>query len=66
MRVGETAPTEIRHRVRLAPDHIVQDPETKVLQYRADPIDIVIASITQIPPSSFSTRRIAVSQSREN
>jgi hypothetical protein len=31
MCVGEAAPAEIRHRVRLAPDHVVQHPEAQVL-----------------------------------
>ena len=44
MRVGETAAAEIRHRIGLAPDNIVQDPEIKILENAAKTIDIVIAA----------------------
>ena len=40
--VGETRAAEIRHRVDLAPDHVVEDPEIVVLQGRADAEDVVI------------------------
>jgi hypothetical protein len=35
---------EIRHRIRLAPDHVVEDPEAKVLHDRADTEDVVIGA----------------------
>ena len=42
--VCEPAPPEVRHRVGFAPDHIVQNPETEILQDRADTEDVVIAA----------------------
>ena len=44
MRIGEAAPAEIRHRVGLAPDHVVQHPEAEILQRCADAEDVVIAA----------------------
>ncbi len=44
MRVGEAFAPEVRHRVRLAPDDVVQDPEAQVLQDRADAEDVVIGA----------------------
>src|SRR5213078_1138086 len=44
MRVGEAAAAEIRHRVGLAPDDVVEDPETEILQCRADPEDVVVGA----------------------
>ena len=44
MRIGQTLALEIRHRVGLAPDHIVQNPEALVLQLRPQPEDVVIAA----------------------
>ena len=40
--IGEAPAPEIRHRVGLAPDHIVQDPEAEVLQDGPDAENIVI------------------------
>src|SRR5215472_12109376 len=42
VRVGETPSAKIWHRVRLAPDDIVENPESEVLQDRADTEDVVI------------------------
>jgi hypothetical protein len=44
VRVGEALAAEVRHRVGLAPDDVVQDPEAQVLQRRADAEDVVIAA----------------------
>ena len=44
MRIGEARAAEIGHRVRLAPDDVVEDPEAQVLQDRADAVDVVIAA----------------------
>jgi hypothetical protein len=44
MRVGEPGALEVRHRVGLAPDDVVEDPEAQVLERRADPEDVVIAA----------------------
>ena len=44
MRVGEAGAFEIRHRVGLAPDDIVEDPITSILHSRADAEDIVVAA----------------------
>ncbi len=44
VRVGEAGALEIRHRVGLAPDHVVQDPEAQVLERRADAEDVVVAA----------------------
>src|SRR3546814_14950437 len=43
MRVGEARALEIGHRVRLAPDDVVEDPIIIVLERGADAEDIVIA-----------------------
>src|SRR5262249_40976717 len=42
VRVGETPPTEIRHRIGLAPDYVVENREAEILQYRADAKDVVV------------------------
>ncbi len=42
--VGEAAAAEIRHRVGLAPDHVVEDPEAEILQQRADAEDVVVGA----------------------
>src|SRR3546814_16192032 len=44
MRVGEARALEIGHRIDLAPDDVVQDPESLVLQLRADTKDVVVAA----------------------
>ena len=44
VRVGEAAAAEIRHRVDLAPHHVVEDPEAEILQDRADAEDVVIGA----------------------
>jgi hypothetical protein len=44
MRVGEAGAFEIGHRVGLAPDDVVEDPEALVLQGCADAEDVVIAA----------------------
>src|ERR1051325_2863524 len=44
MRVGKAATAEIRHRVGLAPDDVVEHPETEILQHRADTEDVVIGA----------------------
>ena len=44
VRVGEAPAAEIRHRVGLAPDDVVQDPEAQILEDRADAKDVVIAA----------------------
>jgi hypothetical protein len=44
MRVGEAAPAEVRHRVGLAPDHVVQDPEAEVLHRHSEAEDVVVGA----------------------
>ena len=44
VRVGEALALEVRHRVGLAPDDVVQQPEAQVLQRRADAEDVVVAA----------------------
>ncbi len=44
VRVGEAAAAEIRHRVRLAPDDVVEQPEAEILQRRADAENVVVAA----------------------
>ena len=44
MGVGETPALEIGHRVALAPDDIVEDPEAELLEDGADAVDIVIGA----------------------
>ena len=44
MGIGEAFAAEIRHRVRLAPDHIVEDPKAQFLKDGADPEYVVIAA----------------------
>mmetsp|Transcript_23240 Transcript_23240/g.39979 ORF Transcript_23240/g.39979 Transcript_23240/m.39979 type:complete len:225 (+) Transcript_23240:1414-2088(+) len=42
--IGEPLAPEIWHRIRLAPNHIVQNPEAFVLQGRSNAEDVVIAA----------------------
>ena len=44
MRVGEAGAFEIRHRVGLAPDDIVEDPITSILHSRAHAENIVVTA----------------------
>ncbi len=44
MGIGQTLATEIRHRVRLAPNHVVEDPEALVLKFGAHAENVVIAA----------------------
>ena len=44
VRIGEAPAAEVRHRVGLAPHHVVQDPEAEVLQDRADAEDVVVGA----------------------
>ena len=44
MRVLEAAAAEIRHRVGLAPDDVVEDPEAEILHRRADAEDVVVGA----------------------
>ena len=44
MRIGKPPASEIRHRVRLAPNNIVQNPEIEILQQFANPENIVITA----------------------
>ena len=44
MRVGEAPAAKIRHRVGLAPDDVVENPEAEILQDRADAEDVVIGA----------------------
>src|SRR5947199_10761931 len=44
MGVGEAPTTEVRHRIELAPDDIVQDPEALVLEEGTYPEDIVVGA----------------------
>ena len=44
MRIGEAAAAEIRHRIGLAPDDVVEDPEAEVLHDRADAENVVIGA----------------------
>ena len=44
VRIGEAPAAKIRHRVRLAPDDIVEDPEAEVLHQRADTEDVVVGA----------------------
>src|SRR5579863_6339087 len=44
MRIGKTPAAKIRHRVRFAPDDIVQNPEPEILQNRADAKNVVVAA----------------------
>src|SRR5208282_69250 len=44
VRIGEATATEIRHWVRLAPDHVVQDPEAELLKDSTDAEDVVVAA----------------------
>ncbi len=44
VRVGEALALEVRHRVGLAPDDVVQQPEAQILQRRADAEDVVVAA----------------------
>ena len=53
MRVGEAHAAEVGHGVGFDPHHIVQDPETKVLQNRANPVDVVITADHPQGPGGF-------------
>ena len=44
MRVGQPLAAEIRHRVRFAPDHVIQHPEAGILHRRPNAEDVVIAA----------------------
>src|SRR4029078_785414 len=44
MCIGEAAPAEIRHWVRLAPYYVVEHPEAQILQRSPDAEDVVIAA----------------------
>ena len=44
MGIGKAAAAEIRHRVGLAPHHIIQHPEIEILNDPAEPVDIVVAA----------------------
>ena len=44
VRVGEAPAAKVRHRVRLPPHHVVENPEAEVLQDRADAEDVVIGA----------------------
>jgi hypothetical protein len=44
MGVGQPLAAEIRHRVRLPPDHVVEDPEAQILQRRAEAEHVVIGA----------------------
>ena len=44
VRVGEAGAAEVRHRVGLAPDDVVQDPKLLVLQRGTDAEDVVVAA----------------------
>ena len=44
MRIGETRALEVRHRISLAPDDVVEDPEPHVLHDRAEAEDVVVRS----------------------
>ena len=53
MRVGEPFAAEVGHRVRFAPDHIIEDPVARVLQRRPDPKDVVIRADHPNSPVGF-------------
>ena len=44
MGIGEAAAAEIRHRIGLAPDDVVENPEAEILQDGADAEDVVIGA----------------------
>ena len=44
MRIGKAFATEIRHRVRLAPDHIIEDPIALVLKSGTNAEYVVVAT----------------------
>lgn len=44
VRVGETPALEVRHRVDLAPDDVVQHPEAEILEDRPDAEDVVVGA----------------------
>jgi hypothetical protein len=44
MRVGEAAATKVWHRVRLAPDNVVENPEPEVLKDCSDAKDVVVGT----------------------
>ena len=64
VRVGEAPAAEVRHRVGLTPDDVVENPVAQVLEDGADAEDVVVAADHPERPSGFSSRRAAVSQAR--
>ena len=66
MRIGEAPPTEVRHRVGLAPDNIIQHPVIEVLKNAPKAENIMIAANDPDRPSGFRTRRASVNQAMEN
>ncbi len=44
VRIGKAAAAKVRHRIGLAPDHVVEDPEADILQDRSDPKNVVIGA----------------------
>ncbi len=44
MGIGKTGAAEVGHRVGLAPDDVVQNPEVRILQQRPDAVDVMIAA----------------------
>ena len=42
--IGEALAAEVRHRIGLAPDDIVEDPEVEILQAGADAEDVVVGA----------------------
>src|SRR3954465_15949936 len=44
MGIGEARAAKVRHRVRLAPDDVVEDPEVGVLEQRSNAVDVVIST----------------------
>src|SRR5262249_61286131 len=46
--IGEPAAAEIRHRVRLAPDHVVEQPEAQILQDRSEEHTSELQSLTNL------------------
>ena len=44
VRIGEALAAEVRHRVGLAPDDVVQDPVAEILQRAPDPEDVVVGA----------------------
>ena len=44
VRIGEPSPLEVRHGVGLAPDDVIENPETEILEGAADAEDVMIAA----------------------